>query len=1024
MSVFVPLTETSQKLVKENMLATKNLYHPLKGLSFTIEKDFVLGIYVMTRDDAKDPNNVEKLADNTDIIDKLFTTEDFSQMIQYKGRTNTLGRRVLELLFNDLIKVNEAIDQKKLASYLEDLVKIKPEILEEVMYRIIRVSATVSTIFGGTMSTKDFTMPEDLNTRTKQVVNNPDKYDVDTELDSITKEFIKRTKSSGQLPSLLVTSGARGSAGNIKQISVAKGYVSDASGKVIPEPIKSNFVEGFKPIDYFISAYGSRKGVVDRVLNTAKSGYLQRQMVYLTASVKSGDTRDCGTDNFFDVLLTEEYADVLKNRVLRNGEILTKEYIEKNNLIGKVVQIYSPMFCKSKHICRKCFPDTYRKSIDNVKNIGIVSGNIVGERASQLVMRVFHCLNSETGVFLKDSDNQYSFQTLLKLYLNRKDKVYKTLNDMQDEIDVSNENLLVYDGDGNWTKVLKIIRHKRNPDSEMVMVRTKDNKPLILQDNHTILVKESPIGEYSYTEPKDLEINKHIAKTMDMSMIWQNDHKECFIDPYLLGVFLGNGCVRITYSNNEYRDSIGPKSYIISQFNTQYDGKIYDKIVERLTIQHGKPPAHKNGDIRMYDTDMAKKLYNNCGRYSYSKHLPPEFIYYDDDTLSKILCGLIDTDGMIVLQKKYKRLDCLKIEICNIGLLYQAKMICDKLGIMSSLTLHKPSKKIGDPLQFKHQPYTLQIYPTVAQMEYFKESVKVSLIDTNIYTIPDKRQKRLKNVDSDTINYYKNDLIFNDNDDSDDSGYVYDLMTESHSFMANGIKVHNTGGATKILYLTQEIPQLEGIIRQDSMSLITNKKIRIRVIDYTSESTEEYQSNEFGVTVLEDDKSFDEIVCSFPALIKFNALIAQNIKEFETDVYLEYEPEDTIGEIIATATDTTSAVAMLQSIMNHSNRFESGKDLVIELYETFKVSTKIPLIFLEILVSQLMRDPEKEYYPYRLGSMKEAPKFLGIKTVAAVENPIRGAIFERILDVITNSVIQSNVKDERLSSDLEELFHI
>lgn len=223
MSVFVPLTETSQKLVKENMLATKNLYHPLKGLSFTIEKDFVLGIYVMTRDDAKDPNNVEKLADNTDIIDKLFTTEDFSQMIQYKGRTNTLGRRVLELLFNDLIKVNEAIDQKKLASYLEDLVKIKPEILEEVMYRIIRVSATVSTIFGGTMSTKDFTMPEDLNTRTKQVVNNPDKYDVDTELDSITKEFIKRTKSSGQLPSLLVTSGARGSAGNIKQISVAKG---------------------------------------------------------------------------------------------------------------------------------------------------------------------------------------------------------------------------------------------------------------------------------------------------------------------------------------------------------------------------------------------------------------------------------------------------------------------------------------------------------------------------------------------------------------------------------------------------------------------------------------------------------------------------------------------------------------------------------------------------------------------------------------------------------------------------------
>ena len=120
----------------------------------------------------------------------------------------------------------------------------------------------------------------------------------------------------------------------------------------------------------------------------------------------------------------------------------------------------------------------------------------------------------------------------------------------------------------------------------------------------------------------------------------------------------------------------------------------------------------------------------------------------------------------------------------------------------------------------------------------------------------------------------------------------------------------------------------------------------------------------------------------------------------DSDVYLDYESGDILGEIIATATDVTSAVMILQSIMNHADQFESGKDLVTELYETFRVATKIPLIYLEIIVSQLMRDPNKVYYPYRLGDMNEAPKFVGIKSVASLESPTRGIMFERLLDTI------------------------
>lgn len=390
MAVFVPLTNKAQKIVKEQMLATVNLWHPVKGLSYTIEKDFVLGIYTMTKDDAPTNSTVMDLPDDDDIVSRMLQSDNMYYLVKYKNRTNTIGRRVTELIFNDIIEVKEAVDEKILASYLERIARYNSHLLEDIMYKVLQVSKAVSSIFGGTMSIKDFMMPKDLIDRKNEVLKHPDKYDVDEELSNITKAFMKRNTSiaTSQLPTLLVNSGARGSAGNIKQISVAKGYVADTSGKILPDAIGSNFVEGFKPVDYFISAYGSRKGVVDRVLNTAKSGYLQRQMMYLVASVKSGDVKNCGTNKFLDVILTEEYAKVLDNRVLDNGETLTSKYIEDNNLIGKLVKVYSPMYCRSKGLCHRCFPEAYRKAIDNVTNVGMVAGNIVGERASQLIMRV------------------------------------------------------------------------------------------------------------------------------------------------------------------------------------------------------------------------------------------------------------------------------------------------------------------------------------------------------------------------------------------------------------------------------------------------------------------------------------------------------------------------------------------------------------------------------------------------------------------------------------------------------------
>lgn len=230
-------------------------------------------------------------------------------------------------------------------------------------------------------------------------------------------------------------------------------------------------------------------------------------------------------------------------------------------------------------------------------------------------------------------------------------------------------------------------------------------------------------------------------------------------------------------------------------------------------------------------------------------------------------------------------------------------------------------------------------------------------------------------------------------------------------------------GAASVIYLSKECPQVHGIINQENNDLVALKDIKVRVMDFESPQADTYASCDLSILDLEDN---NEVEIHFPpqAKIELNALLANNIKQDDMDMILYYSAGSNIGNISLTATDTTNAVKSLQRIMNKSYMFENGTDLVLELAELFK-GNKIQLIHFEILVSQLMRDPDKIYYPYRYGPMTKPPKFIGIKQVPGIESSKRGVMFERILDVVQNEVLNGAAdSDKRVKSDLETLFDI
>ncbi|MDD9330709.1 MAG: hypothetical protein PV353_10055, partial [Bartonella sp.] len=99
---------------------------------------------------------------------------------------------------------------------------------------------------------------------------------------------------------MMATSGARGSAAQIKQLAGMRGLMAKPSGEIIETPIISNFREGLTVLEYFNSTHGARKGLADTALKTANSGYLTRRLVDVAQDCIITD-EDCQTTKGIEV---------------------------------------------------------------------------------------------------------------------------------------------------------------------------------------------------------------------------------------------------------------------------------------------------------------------------------------------------------------------------------------------------------------------------------------------------------------------------------------------------------------------------------------------------------------------------------------------------------------------------------------------------------------------------------------------------------------------------------------------------
>ena len=210
---------------------------------------------------------------------------------------------------------------------------------------------------------------------------------------------------------MMADSGARGSKTQLRQLGGMRGLMADMSGETIDLPIKANFREGLLPLEYFISTYGARKGLVDTASHTSDSGYLTRRLVDVAQDVIVRE-EDCGTEEgcTYNLIIpgTDSInADLVgrcfsEDAVAADGTVVFKrgEYIETTADINKLldaglkkVTLRALLTCRSKYgVCQKCYgwDLSTRRPVAIGTAVGIIAAQSIGEPGTQLTMRTIH----------------------------------------------------------------------------------------------------------------------------------------------------------------------------------------------------------------------------------------------------------------------------------------------------------------------------------------------------------------------------------------------------------------------------------------------------------------------------------------------------------------------------------------------------------------------------------------------------------------------------------------------------------
>ena len=475
MAIHVPLSAEAQAEARILMLSVNNLLRPQDGHPHSIPtQDMVLGSYYLTYVREEEGTGMAFSTPEEALMAyqagavtlhspiKVRVTKTIDGVEKYKTVETSVGR----IIFNEPIpqdlgfvdrtdpehafdyEVGFRVDKKKLGEIIDRCIqKHGFTISAEVLDSIKAQGYKFSTRSGMTISIADMVVPEAKKEKIAEtekkvlaiekqyrrgLITNDERYRmVVAEWERTTGEVAKALMDNldeFNPINIMATSGARGSANQIRQLAGMRGLMANTAGKTIEIPIKANFREGLSVLEYFISTRGARKGMADTALRTADSGYLTRRMVDVSQDVIIREP-DCGTtegvpataiDSRGYAVFTldpedpkyDEYIHSFGENIHgrfpakpvvdpKTGEVLfdtdhllmsgDAKFLAAHGVAS--VDVRSVLSCESRcGVCARCYGMNLAtgKPVNSGEAVGVIAAQSIGEPGTQLTMRTFH----------------------------------------------------------------------------------------------------------------------------------------------------------------------------------------------------------------------------------------------------------------------------------------------------------------------------------------------------------------------------------------------------------------------------------------------------------------------------------------------------------------------------------------------------------------------------------------------------------------------------------------------------------
>jgi DNA-directed RNA polymerase subunit beta' len=436
MAVHLPLSDDAQTEARNIMASNRNLLKPADGSPILhIEQDIVLGCYYLTYQKPGSETEKPKPYTNVDeaimaFYDEVLGLQD-AVNIRFRGelRQTTLGRVLFnEALPEDFPYQDESMTKKRLQKVMAEVYqKYGQAKAAEIADDLKDLGFHYATRSGLSMGMGDFEetpgIDELIRGGEERATAISEQYDegfitdeeryrltVDnwTKIDEQVQELLaEQMGNKNTSTAIAINSGARGNISQMKSAVGMLGVLQDASGQAIELPVKSGYVNGLTPLEYFTGTRGTRKALIDIALKTADAGYLTRRLVDVAQDVFTID--DDSADPGFAMLREDadaigvSYASRLEGRYAAEkiGTFVKKGGLINHDLAGKIaadetidgIKIMSALSASSAHgVPQKSYgidPATGELVVGH-HPIGVIAAQSIGEPGTQLSLDSKH----------------------------------------------------------------------------------------------------------------------------------------------------------------------------------------------------------------------------------------------------------------------------------------------------------------------------------------------------------------------------------------------------------------------------------------------------------------------------------------------------------------------------------------------------------------------------------------------------------------------------------------------------------